>query len=69
MDPQSLIRGDEFYPNDITVPKEYVEIVLNAMGNVIAAMSFRDAELQEWFISQMRMTWKKLAEDARERQQ
>jgi hypothetical protein len=69
VDTKSLIKGDEFFPEELVVPREHLEIVLNAMGNVIAAISYRDAALQEWFVSQMRMTWKKLAEDAKRRQQ
>jgi hypothetical protein len=67
--PDGLIHLEEFHPTKITVKREHVEIALNAMGNVIGAIAFRDAGLQEWFIDNVRKTWKYNAEQARSRQQ
>jgi hypothetical protein len=67
--PESLINLEEFHPTRIVVKREHLEIALNAMGNVIGAIAFRDAVLQEWFIDNVRKTWQYNADQARSKQQ
>jgi hypothetical protein len=64
-----LIVQGTFDPARIVVTKEQAEPVLCAVGNVVAAMIFRDHKLQEWFKENMDKACARMAEEAKSRAQ
>ena len=70
VDVKALIdNANEFHPVEVVASPEKVQLALNAMGNVIGAISFRDESLKTWFKENMNRTWKVQAEIAKQRQQ